>query len=88
MGQRGDVPDPSVSTLLYQHGEFNWQAPETNDFAIAEEVTLRGHRARRPDIVLYVNGIAVGGLELQCSSVSIGDGIRQSLSNQQPEFNA
>ena len=38
--------------------------------------------------MLYVNGIAVGVLELKNSRVSIGDGIRQNLSNQQPEFNA
>ena len=67
---------------------INWQEPEQNDFAIAEEVTLRGNRERRPDIVLYVNGIAVGVLELKNSRVSIGDGIRQNLSNQKPEFNA
>jgi type I restriction enzyme R subunit len=66
---------------------INWQEPEKNDFAIAEEVTLHGNHERRPDIVLYVNGIAVGVLELKRSAVSIGDGIRQSLSNQQPEFN-
>jgi len=66
---------------------INWQEPAQNDFAIAEEVTLRGNRERRPDIVLYVNGIAVGVLELKRSSVSIGDGIRQSISNQRPEFN-
>ena len=34
-----------------------------------------------------VNGIAIGVLELKNSRVSIGDGIRQNLSNQQPEFN-
>ncbi len=67
---------------------INWQKPEQNDFAMAEEVTLKGNHERRPDIVLYVNGIAVGVLELKNSRVSIGDGIRQSLSNQQPEFNA
>jgi len=67
---------------------IDWQDPEQNDFAIAEEVTLRGNHERRPDIVLYVNGIAVSVLELKNSRVSIGDGIRQSLSNQQPEFNA
>jgi len=66
----------------------NWQEWEKNDFAIAEEVTLKGNRERRPDLVLYVNGIAVGVIELKNSRVSIGDGIRQSLSNQQPEFNA
>lgn len=66
---------------------INWNEPEKNDFAIAEEVTLKGNHERRPDIVLYVNGIAVAVLELKRSSVSIGDGIRQNLSNQKPEFN-
>lgn len=66
---------------------INWDKSEKNDFYIAEEVTLKGNHERRPDIVLYVNGIAIGVLELKKSSVSIGDGIRQNLSNQQPEFN-
>jgi len=66
---------------------INWAEPEKNDFVLAEEVTLRGNHERRPDIVLYVNGIAVGVLELKNSRVSIGDGIRQSISNQRPEFN-
>ena len=66
----------------------NWQEPQKNDFSIAREVTLRGGQERRPDIVLYVNGIAVGVIELKNSRISIGEGIRQSLSNQQPEFNA
>src|SRR5437867_13131641 len=50
---------------------INWQEPGHNDFVIAEEVTLRGNRERRPDIVLYVNGIAVAVLELKRSSVTI-----------------
>lgn len=67
---------------------INWREPKKNDFAIAEEVTLKGNHERRPDIVLYVNGIAIGALELKNSRVTIGDGIRQCLSNQQPMFNA
>src|SRR6185437_2658564 len=67
---------------------LNWQEPGKNDFGIAEEVTLKGNHERRPDLVLYVNGIAVGVIELKNSRVSIGDGIRQNLSNQQSEFNA
>lgn len=67
---------------------IDWEHPERNDFAIAEEVTLLGTHERRPDLVLFVNGIAVGVVELKNSRVSIGDGIRQSLSNQQPAFNA
>jgi type I restriction enzyme R subunit len=66
---------------------IDWRDPDANDFAIAEEVTLYGGSERRPDIVLYVNGIAVGVLELKNSRVSITDGIRQNLSNQDPVFN-
>ena len=67
---------------------IDWNDPAHNDFAVAEEVTLHGQQERRPDVVLYVNGIAIGLLELKNSRVSIGDGIRQNLSNQQPEFDA
>lgn len=66
---------------------INWNEPEKNDFAIAEEVTLRGGATRRPDLVLYVNGIAIGVIELKRSSVGIGEGIRQNLSNQKSQFN-
>ncbi len=65
---------------------IDWKNPEKNNFAIAEEVTIQGNREKRLDIVLYVNGIAFGVLELKRSTVSIGDGIRQSIVNQQKEF--
>ncbi|MBK6617586.1 MAG: HsdR family type I site-specific deoxyribonuclease [Nitrosomonas sp.] len=65
---------------------IDWRHPEKNDFYIAEEVTVFGEKEKRPDVVLYVNGIAIGVLELKNSRVSIGDGIRQNLVNQQPEF--
>jgi type I restriction enzyme R subunit len=67
---------------------IDWDDAEANDFAIAEEVTLQGNHTRRPDLVLYVNGIAVGVIELKNSRVSIGDGIRQNISNQSTAFNA
>ena len=61
----------------------DWDTPENNDFALAEEVTLReGGDVRRPDIVLYLNGFAVGVIELKRASVTVGDGIRQLVSNQ------
>jgi type I restriction enzyme R subunit len=71
----------------YQRIHFiNWNEPEKNNFAIAEEVTILGNREKRPDIVLYVNGIALGVIELKRSTVSIGDGIRQNIVNQQAAF--
>ncbi|EFH86397.1 type I restriction endonuclease subunit R [Ktedonobacter racemifer] len=57
-----------------------------NDFAIAEEVTIKGENTKRPDIVLYVNGIALGVLELKRSIVSVSEGIRQNLANQKKLF--
>lgn len=65
----------------------DWEYPETNDFAIAEEVTLRGGYERRPDLVLYLNGIAVGVIELKRGSVEVADGVRQLCTNQEEIFN-
>ncbi|MXP25794.1 HsdR family type I site-specific deoxyribonuclease [Altererythrobacter indicus] len=66
----------------------DWDNPDTNDFALAEEVTIRGGHERRPDLVVYLNGLAVAVIELKRSSVEIGDGIRQLISNQEEIFNA
>ena len=65
---------------------IDWKNPFENDFAIAEEVTIKGIHKKRPDIVLYVNGVAVGVLELKRSTVSISEGIRQNLDNQKHIF--
>ena len=65
---------------------IDWNDPSNNDFAIAEEVTVKGERDKRPDLVLYVNGIAVGVLELKRSTVSVAQGIRQNLDSQKKEF--
>ncbi|KJH67492.1 restriction endonuclease subunit R [Chromobacterium violaceum] len=66
---------------------IDWECPESNDFGLAEEVTLKGGHERRPDIVLYLNGIAVVVLELKRSSVEVADGIRQLITNQEAIFN-
>jgi type I restriction enzyme, R subunit len=66
---------------------IDWDDPEKNDFAIAEEVTLKGGYERRPDIVIYLNGIAIAVIELKRSSVEVGDGVRQLITNQEEIFN-
>ena len=65
---------------------IDWRNPLSNDFAIAEEVSVKGENKKRPDIVLYINGIALGVLELKRSSVSVSEGIQQNLGNQQKNF--
>lgn len=44
---------------------IDWANPMENDFQIAEEVTVQGKSDRRPDLVVYVNGIAVAVIELK-----------------------
>ena len=65
---------------------IDWTTSTNNDFAIAEEVTVVGENTKRPDLVLYVNGIALGVLELKRSTVSVAEGIRQNLDSQKKEF--
>jgi type I restriction enzyme R subunit len=76
-----DVGEQNVTVWL-----IDWTNPSNNDFAVAEEVTVFGVNDKRPDIVLYVNGIALGVLELKRSIVSVTEGIRQNLDSQKKEF--
>ena len=66
---------------------IDWDHPENNDFALAEEVTLKGGYERRPDLVLYLNGLAIAVIELKRSSVEVADGVRQLITNQEEIFN-
>ena len=65
---------------------IDWKNPMENDFYIAEEVTIHGASDRRPDLVVYVNGIALAVIELKRSIVSVHEGIRQNIRNQQDGY--
>lgn len=65
---------------------INWEEPLKNSFYIAEEVSIKGENTKRPDIVLYINGIALAVLELKRSTVPVSEAIRQNLDNQQSIF--
>lgn len=76
-----DIGDQNITVSF-----IDFDNPFENDFYIAEEVTIKGEYTKRPDIVLYVNGIALGILELKRSTVSLSEGIRQNLDNQKSQF--
>jgi type I restriction enzyme R subunit len=78
---REDVGENTQTVRL-----IDWEKPQNNHFAIAEEVSIKGENRKRPDIVIYVNGIALGVLELKRSTVSVSEGIRQNLDNQKSMF--
>lgn len=67
--------------------EWDLEKITDNDFAVAEEVTVRrvseDLKHRRPDMVVYVNGIALAVIELKRMSISISDAIRQNRRNQE-----
>ncbi|KOU24078.1 restriction endonuclease subunit R [Streptomyces sp. WM6372] len=65
---------------------IDWTDPQANDFVVVEEVTIVGRQTKRPDIVLYVNGLALVTLELKRSRVAVSEGIRQTIGNQKPQF--
>ncbi|WP_299257587.1 type I restriction endonuclease subunit R [uncultured Kushneria sp.] len=77
---------PSIDSQTVTVWLIDWHTPENNDFAVAEEVSVSGPSAKRPDVVLYVNGLALGVLELKRSTVSVTQGIRQNLDNQKADF--
>lgn len=77
-----EFPGAAPKTVYF----INWDEPEKNNFYIAEEVTVNGNVEKRPDIVLYINGIAIAVMELKKSTVSVADGIRQNVTNQREQF--
>lgn len=82
------APGPGEAPVTVRF--VDWSDTAANDMGVAEEVAIKGKDAKawnkRPDLVLYVNGIALGIVELKKSTVGVGEGIRQTLDNQRPEF--
>lgn len=75
-------PEEPEKTVFF----IDWNRPNNNDFYISEEVTIIDKCEKRPDIVVYVNGIALAIIELKKSTVSVSAGIRQNLTNQNEHF--
>ncbi|MBN9611599.1 MAG: restriction endonuclease subunit R [Actinobacteria bacterium 69-20] len=65
---------------------IDWGNPEANHFVVAEEVSIEGSHNKRPDVVLYVNGLALAVIEFKRSKVSVTEGIRQNIGNQSAHF--
>lgn len=81
---------PDVGTKKITVNLIDWEHPDKNQFYIAEEVTINSSTpdsfTKRPDLVIYVNGIALAVMDLKRSKVSVHDGIRQTIGNQQENF--
>jgi len=78
---KGSVTDQFETVWL-----IDWKNRDANHFVVVEEVAIAGAHNKRPDIVLYVNGLALGVIELKRSFVSVTEGIRQNIGNQSDHF--
>jgi len=81
---------PEVGAKKVTIRPIDFKDASKNHFYVAEEVTVIGKSGngaeKRPDLVIYVNGIALAVIELKRSTVSIEEGIIQNCDNQQEEF--
>ena len=70
---------------------IDFENPKNNAFHFTEEFVVEKQdlstkeKTRRPDIVLFVNGIPFAVIELKASSVSLKQGISQMIGNQKKE---
>lgn len=61
---------------------IDWATPRNNDFHVAAEFEIEEDQNRRPDIVLFVNGIPFAVIENKKASVSINEAVNQMIRNQ------
>lgn len=62
---------------------IDWENPANNAFHIAAEFEISEDANRRPDIVLFVNGIPFAVIENKKSSVAVDAAVHQMIRNQQ-----
>ncbi len=70
-------------TKSFQLDYIDWNHPENNVYHVAEEFTVErsgSHETRRPDVVLFVNGIPL--VVIECKRPDLKDPIGQAVSQQ------
>ena len=77
-------------TRSFQLHYIDWERPDSNVFHVTEEFVVErsgSHETRRPDIVLFVNGIPLVVIECKRPDMKdpIGQAISQHIRNQQQD---
>ncbi|RPF57025.1 type I restriction endonuclease subunit R [Aquisalibacillus elongatus] len=44
---------------------INWNEPEENDFLVVNQLSIKGRDSRRPDMIVYINGLPMVVFELK-----------------------
>lgn len=61
---------------------IDWQEPENNVYYVVAEFEIEEDQNRRPDIVLFVNGIPFAVIECKKASVPVDEAVYQMIRNQ------
>lgn len=61
---------------------IDWQTPENNVYHVVAEFEIEEDQNRRPDIVLFVNGIPFAVIECKKASVPVDEAVYQMIRNQ------
>ena len=61
---------------------IDWQEPEKNVYHVVAEFEIEEDQNRRPDIVLFVNGIPFAAIECKKASVLVDEAVYQMIRNQ------
>ncbi|WP_142413866.1 type I restriction endonuclease subunit R [Hathewaya massiliensis] len=70
---------------------IDWDNPKNNDFHFTQEFVVEKQdlsgeeKTKRPDIVLFINGIPFCAIELKASAISLKQGISQMIGNQKKD---
>ncbi|WP_170019366.1 HsdR family type I site-specific deoxyribonuclease [Campylobacter sp. RM16190] len=88
MGESYEESLPDGSKRSFSIKFIDFENIYNNDFYITEEFAVAksdksDKKSRRPDLVLFVNGIPLAVIELKKSSISVQNGINQLLKEQE-----
>ena len=61
---------------------IDWQTPQNNVYHVVAEFEIEEDQNRRPDIVLFVNGIPFAVIECKKASVPVDEAVYQMIRNQ------
>lgn len=61
---------------------IDWKEPKNNQFHVVAEFEIEEDQNRRPDIVLFVNGIPFAAIECKKASVPVDEAVYQMIRNQ------
>lgn len=81
------LPDGNKQSFTLKY--VDWDKTNKNDFYVTDEFVVEsedGRKHPRVDIVTFINGIPLGTIECKKSSISIDQGISQTIRNQSKDY--